>query len=408
MYLKRHIEKTLNQRAATYQTVLVTGARQVGKSTLLENSIAKDIPKFTLDDYTLLSAIKSDSLGFLNDNLPPIFIDELQYAPELLRGIKIFVDKKKDKDGLYFLSGSQKFKLMKNVSETLSGRIAILDLLGLSSRELDLDNFDKPFIPTQEYFQERGANINIDSKKLWQRIHRGFFPKIALRSEIEWEAFYSDYVKTYLERDVRELTQVGDLISFVNFMTSLAARTGQLLNIASIAREVQKSEPTIKAWISILEASNIVYLLKPFSTNATTRVVKAPKIYFLDTGLASYLCKWLTPETLANGAFSGQIFETYVVGEIIKSYYNAGKEPPIYFFRTDRAEEIDIIFYQNGTIYPVEIKKTASPNIKDIENFKLLKKAFGSLKIGEGGLICSYPNVLSLGENARIIPLNLI
>ncbi|MCL2751771.1 MAG: ATP-binding protein [Firmicutes bacterium] len=408
MYLKRHIEKIVYERAKTYQTVLVTGARQVGKSTLLEHSAAKDIPQFTLDDLTLLASIQRDMQSFLNINKPPIFIDEIQYAPELFRGIKMMIDKRKNDDGLYFMTGSQKFELMQGVSETLSGRIAVLNLLGLSAREIDGDSFDKPFMPTAEFLNERNPVGKLDTIALWKHIHRGFYPKIALKCDMDWESYYADYLKTYVERDVRKLSQVGDLITFVSFMTALAARTGQLLNIASIARDVGVSEPTVKKWISILEASNIIYLLRPFSLNANTRIVKTPKIYFLDTGLASYLCRWLTPDTLRNGAMSGQIFETYAVGEILKSYYNAGKEPPIYFFRNDRAAEIDILFYQDGTIFPVEIKKTANPNPSDITAFKLLETAFPSVAIDGGGLLCTYDKALSLTDKAKIIPINYI
>jgi len=408
MYLKRHIEKIVFQRGKSYQTVLVTGARQVGKSTLLENSVAKDIPQFSLDDVTLLASIKQDMQSFLNDNKPPVFIDEIQYAPLLFRGIKMIIDKRKDEDGLYFMTGSQKFELMQGVSETLSGRISVLNLHGLSSREINGEKFDKPFIPTDEFLKERRQDNKPDSRELWKRIHKGSFPRLVLRPSVDWAGFYSDYMKTYIERDVQKLSQVGDNTSFVNFMTILAARTGQLLNLAAVARETGLSEPTVKKWVSVLEASNIIYLLRPFSFNVTTRVVKTPKLYFLDTGLAGYLCKWLTPETLQNGAFSGQIFETYVVGEILKSYYNAGQEPPLYFYRNDKAEEVDLLFYLNGTLYPVEIKKSASPNVKDVSAFRLLESAFPSVAIGQGALICNYDKVLPLTEKVKIVPVNRI
>ena len=408
MYVRRHLEKIIYDRSKTYQAVLLTGARQVGKSTILENTVAKDIPQFTLDDLTLRASIKEDMRGFLNDNPPPIFIDEIQYAPELFSGIKMVVDKRKKEDGLYFITGSQKFELMQGVSETLSGRIAVLNLLGFSAREIEQDDFDQPFIPTQEFLSNRKPVGKLDSKELWGRIHRGTMPRLVTRPTIDWAGYYADYLKTYIERDVQKLTQVGDTMTFVSFMTVLASRTGQLLNIASIARDVGVSEPIIKKWISILEASNIVYVLQPFSLNITSRAVKTPKIYFLDTGLASYLCKWLTPETLQHGAMSGHIFETYVVGEILKSYYNAGKEPPIYFYRNDKAEEVDVLFHQDGALYPVEIKKTASPNAKDASTFKLLSTAFPSLAIENGGLICNYDKVVSLGDKIKTIPVNWI
>jgi predicted AAA+ superfamily ATPase len=402
------MERIVHERAKTYQAVLVTGARQVGKFTLLENSAARDIPQFTLDDLILLASVKRDMQGFLSDNKPPIFIDEIQYAPELFRGIKMIIDRKKSEDGLYFMTGSQKFELMQGVSETLSGRIAILNLLGLSSREIDGEDFNMPFVPTQEFLENRKPASGLDGRALWSRIHRGFFPRLNLKASVDWAGFYADYLRTYVERDVQKLSQVGGNINFVNFMTALAARTGQLLNMASLARDIGVSEPTVKKWISVLEASNIVYLLRPFSLNITSRAVKTPKAYFLDTGLASYLCKWLTPETLQNGAMSGQMFETYVVGEILKSYYNADKEPPVYFFRNDKAEEVDILFYQDGTLYPVEIKKTASPNAGDVSAFKLLEAAFPSVAIGSGGLICTYGKVLSLTDKVKIIPVNWI
>jgi len=402
------MEKVGAQRAKTYQVVLVTGARQVGKSTLLENTLAKSIRQFTLDDLTLLASIKRDAQGFLADAPPPVFIDEIQYAPELFHGIKLIIDKRKNDEGLYFLTGSQKFELMQSVSETLSGRIAILNLLGLSNREINGDDFDEPFIPKEQFLKKRNPKVSLSSEELWKRIHRGFYPKIIAKTAADWEAFYSDYLRTYLERDVKKLSQVGDSIAFVNFLTALAARTGQLLNIAAVARLVDVSEPTIKKWISVLEASNIIYLLHPFSLNITARAVKTPKLYFLDTGFASYLCKWLTPETLRNGAMNGQIFETFVVGEILKSYYNAGKEPPLYFYRNDKAEEVDILFYQDGTIYPLEIKKTASPNAGSVSTFKLLESAFPSLQIGEGGLICTYGSVLKLADKVKIIPIEYL
>ena len=408
MYIKRHLERIAEEQSKTNQVLLITGARQVGKSTLLENTVAKDIPNFTLDDFQVVTNVNRDVMGFLNDNPPPIFIDEVQYAPELFRGIKMMVDKRKDKDGLYIMTGSQKFELMQGVSETLAGRISILNLLGLSSREIDGENFTQPFLPTNEYLQARREHGVTDIKELWQRIHRGFYPRIVTRKDINWERFYSDYLQTYIERDVRKLSQVGDTKIFMNFLTVVAARTGQLLNIASIARDVGVSEPTIKKWLTILEASNIIYLLQPFSLNITSRVVKTPKLYFLDTGLACYLCKWLTPETLQNGAMSGHMFETYVVVEILKSYYNADQEPSIYFYRNNKAEEVDLLFHRDGKLYPVEIKKTASPDARDVSTFKLLATAFPSLQIESGGLICTYDKVLSIADNVRVIPINYI
>ena len=233
-------------------------------------------------------------------------------------------------------------------------------------------------------------------------------PKLYDEPDLEWESYYSNYVSTYIDRDVSKLENIGNTLSFTQFMVALASRTGELLNMQALAKDIGVSAPTIKNWISVLERSGIIYLLQPFSLNINKRLIKTPKVYFTDTGLVCYLCRWLTPETLMNGAMSGNIFETYVVSEIIKSYYSAGKEPNIYFFRDTNGSEVDILFYQNGILYPVEIKKTSSPNIKDIKHFNTLSTYFPTLKIGEGGIICNYAGILPLGENNKIIPVSYV
>ena len=207
---------------------------------------------------------------------------------------------------------------------------------------------------------------------------------------------------------MHSLTQIGDSLAFMQFMVALAGRTGELLNMESLAKDVGVSAPTVKRWISVLQASNVIYLLQPFSLNTTKRIIKSPKVYFTDTGLVCYLTRWLTTETLINGAQAGNIFETFVLGEILKSYYNSGKEPNLYFFRNGDGQEVDLILYENGKIYPIEIKKTSSPNIKDIKSFKVLENYFPTVEVGEGGVICNAETVLPLGYGNKIIPLEYV
>ena len=406
MFIERHVSATLQKMKKTFPAILVTGARQVGKTTLLKESLG-DIPYFTLDDYLLLDSVKKDAMGFINANDPPMIIDEIQYAPEIMSPIKMRIDRNK-KSGEYFLTGSQQFRMMRNVSESLAGRMGILNLAGLSSREINGDPFNDPFIPTEDYYAKRKETVKeLKIKKLWARIHRGSMPKLYGDPDMNWEQYYSAYVKTYVERDVRELTQVGDELAFVQFLTACAARTGELLNMASLSRDVGISQPTVKRWLSILVTSDIIHLMQPFSLNITSRTVEMPKLYFMDTGLVAYLCKWLTPETLENGAMAGNVFETYAVSEIIKSYQNAGREPPVYFYRDADKREVDVILFQNGTLYPVEIKKTSSPNAGDIKHFDALKR-FTTLKVAEGALICTYDRVLTLNGSGKTIPISYV
>ena len=406
MYIKRHIENVIKKSFNTYPAVLITGPRQVGKSTVLKN-LYSDLEYETLDDLNMIRAISSDPTGYLQLKGTPFIIDEIQKVPDLFSSFKYVIDKNKQ-NGMYLLTGSQKFELMKGVSESLSGRISVIDLLGLSYREIKGDNFDKPFLPTQEYLLNRKPASKLEVKGIWEIIHKGSMPALYENSGRDWERYYSDYVNTYIERDVHSLAQIGDTLTFMQFMVALAGRTGELLNMDSLAKDIGVSAPTIKRWLSILQASNVIYLLQPFSLNTTKRVVKTPKVYFTDTGLVCYLCRWLTTETLINGAQAGNIFETFVLSETIKSYYNAGKEPNLYFFRNGDGQEVDLIFYENGKIYPVEIKKTASPNIKDIKSFKVLANYFPTAHIGEGGVICTAESILPLGQGNKIIPVNYI
>lgn len=412
MYIQRHIKSAINKGIAAFPSVLITGPRQVGKSTFLKEEYP-NIKNVNLDNRVILESVKSDPLGFLKDNKTPLIIDEIQRASDIFIDIKYFIDDNK-RPGMYLLSGSQKMRLMKEISESLAGRIGIFEMLGLSLREIKCESFDDPFFPDEKYLSKRGKNctekiiLNKKDTDIWEIIHRGSLPELYANELMDWENYYSDYVSTYVERDVRDLSQVGDLRAFVSFMTALAARTGEILNTHAIASDIGVDDKTIKRWLSILEASGIIYILEPLSVNATRRVIKSPKVYFTDTGLVCYLCRWLTPDVLKNGAQSGGIFETFVISEIIKSYYNVGKKPNIYYFRDTNGKEIDLIFFENGLIHPVEIKKTASPNVKDIKHFQTLSKCFPTLNIGSGGIICNYEECISITDNHKIIPVKMI
>ena len=299
--------------------------------------------------------------------------------------------------------------MMKGVSESLSGRVGMLTLLGLSLREQYGIQYDAPFLPTYDYFENRKKQLAaISYDDVWKIIHRGSMPELCGNPDFDWQMYYGAYVRTYIERDVQDLSGVGDAVKFTRFMTTVAASTEQLVNLASISRDVGISQPTAERWLSILTASNIVYLLKPYSNNITKRAIKTPKLYFLDTGLAAYLTKWNTAEVLKNGAMAGTFFESFVISEIIKSYYNAGiVDPPLYFYRDKDMNEIDLLIEQDGTLYPLEMKKHADPQKKDIAAFGLLDK-IPDIKRGSGGVICLYDNLITLKDDDRVIPVQYL
>ena len=406
IYRLRHAQATVERLSRMFGAVLVAGPRQVGKTTMLRH-VTKNMNYVTLDDHVALSSAREGSITFFKDHPPPVFIDEIQKAPELFPQIKMLIDRDRLK-GSFFMCGSQQFHMMKGVSESLAGRLGLLTLLGYSLREKLNEAFDLPFIPTDAFFAEREKHLgSITYSEIWDLVQRGSMPELCENPEYDWQLFYSAYVQTYVERDVRELSEV-DTLKFIRFMTAAAAATGQLVNLASLARDVGISQPTADRWLSILLASNIVYLLKPYFNNITKRAVKTPKLYFLDTGLAAYLTRWNTAETLKNGAMAGAFFETFVISEILKSYFNRGdSDPPLYFYRDRDRNEIDLVIEKDGCLHPVEIKKHADPKRSDIRAFDSLEKNTG-LKRGSGGLICLYDRLLSLSEYDRVIPLRYI
>ena len=407
MYVNRHLETVLQKASKMFGAVLVTGPRQVGKTTLLRN-FSQDAAYVTLDDPMQLHAAIEEPATFFKDNKPPVFVDEIQYAPNLFPYIKMQVDVKQGK-GLFYLSGSQQFKLMKNVGESLAGRLGVLNLLGFSMREYQQCSFNEAFLPTQEYFASRKAALKpLSYDGLWKLIHRGSMPDLLLNEDFDWQLFYASYVKTYIERDVRELTRVGDEVKFIKFMIATASVTGQLLNLTSLARDVGISVATAERWLSLLVTSNIVYLLRPYANNVLKRAVKTPKLYFLDTGLAAYLTKWTTAAVLKNGAMAGAFFETFVIAEIIKSYYNQGiAEPPLYFYRDKEQQEIDLLIENNRVLYPLEMKKHADPKASDIKACAVLDNIPG-MQRGSGGVICTYDKLVTLKDNDKVIPIAYI
>ncbi len=407
MYRKRLAETTVNTLSKMFGAILVNGPRQVGKTTMLKK-ITKDIRYATLDDVIVRASAEEQSGTFFKDNPPPVFVDEIQKAPVLFEQIKMYIDRD-NKKGQFYMCGSQQFKMMKGVSESLSGRIGLMTLLGYSLREIKDVDFNTPFIPTDEYFAERKKSLaDVDYDEVWNILHRGSMPELCENPDFDWQMFYGAYLHTYIERDVRDLTDIGDIVKFTKFMVAVAAMSGNLLNVASLSRDIGISQPTAERWLSVLVASNIVYLLQPYSNNVAKRAIKTPKVYFLDTGLAAYLTKWTTPEVLKNGAMAGAFFESFIVSEVIKSYYNRGVlEPPIYFYRDKEMNEIDLIIENAGVLHPLEIKKHADPTKKDIEAFSVLDKIPGIVR-GNGGVICLYDKLISLTDKDRIIPVKYL
>ena len=408
-YIERAITPVMKKRVSSSKCLLLTGARQVGKSTLVKH-VFPAYHRANFDDrLTRLQAREEPKLFFLN-NPRPLFIDEVQKESGILEEIKMIVDES-DQRGDFILSGSQKLELMKGVSESLAGRVSIMELAGLSLREINGIMFNRHFIPSSQYLQEREKEIR-PYTDIWKTIHKGSYPEL-YDIDRDWQDFYSSYVATYLERDINELI-AADSLTFTKFMISVAARTGEMLNYANIASEVGVSEPTIKNWISVLERTGIVYILQPYSSNALARAIKTPKIYFRDTGLACYLTRWLSPETLMNSAVAGNMFETFVVSEILKSYSNEGRDYRFSIFyyrgkdkRASGENEIDLVIEEDGILYPVEIKMTGNPKAVMGAANQVLDK-ISDKKRGTGVILCLIDKKTYLRENLVALPIDYI
>ena len=418
-YINRAIEEVLKNRFETSKSVAITGARQVGKTTMTKH-LYSDIRRINLKNVTLYNNAKEDPQGFLENFERPLFIDEVQMVPELIGAAKTILDETSRRSN-YLFSGSQKWELMKGLSESLAGMVSILELGTLSLREINNISFNMPFIPTLEYFKEREKNLN-KYGNLWKIIHRGGYPELYEDNPRDWEDFYSSYVRTYIERDVYDITKIRDYNLFYRFMVSVAARTGNMLDYSSISKDIGVSVETVRNWISVLEKTDIIYLLEPYYNSHLSRAIKTPKVYFRDTGLAAYLTSWLTPKTLENGAMNGAFFETFVINEIIKSYINQGKDyrKRIYYYRgKDKVKktvngyemfeenEIDLIIEENGILYPIEIKKTANPKSEMASAFDVLDKDIDK-KRGIGAIICRGDYKLKLRDNLYALPIEYI
>lgn len=408
-YIERAISPILLDRVQKSKCLMVSGARQVGKSTLIKHEF-HSFNKATFDDRLTRMQAKEEPKLFLMNNPCPLFIDEIQKEDSILEDIKIAVDNSESR-GQFIFSGSQSLTLMKGMSESLAGRVSVAELLGLSLREINGISFNKHFVPTEEYLSERETEIK-PYRDLWEIIHKGSYPEL-YDIDRDWQDYYSSYVSTYIERDIHELIS-ADSITFTKFLTAVAARTGEMLNYANIASDVGVSETTIKKWISILERTGIVFLLQPYAPSALSRAVKTAKIYFRDTGLACYLTRWLTADALKMSAVAGNMFETFVVSEILKSYANEGLDYRfnIFYYRGKDKKavsenEIDLIIEENGVLYPIEIKMSGNPKASMAGANTILDK-IPDKKRGTGVILCLIDKKTYLRENLIALPLEYI
>lgn len=405
MFLERHIFSYVEKMTKQFKVILIIGSRQVGKSTMLKEKFLSKYEYVVLDDFFELDVAKNDPSLFLKNHNIPLIIDEIRRVPELFLQIKYIVDKSNEK-GSIILTGSQSYSLLKNVSDSLAGRVCIIDMACLSLREKLKIDFNLPFLPTEEYLEKRYKKIK-KYDNLWGHIQRGSMPEL-YNNEIEWETFYRSFVRTYIERDVADLINVNNLLKFNNFMKCLASRTGELINFASLATDVGVTLKTIQEWTSILESSGIIYLLHSYENNLTKRTVKTPKVYFMDTGLVCYLVGWSNAQVAMNGAMNGALFENFVISEIIKSYYNAGLSiQNLYFYRDKEKREIDLLIEKDGSLYPIEIKMTARPSADMAKNFFVLNNIFGK-KVEKGTILCQCEKKTFLSENLVALPIEYI
>ena len=406
-YITRSMEKVVLKASEQYPVVMVCGQRQTGKSTMLRHLAESDRVYVSFGRAETRRLAENDPALFFETYGHKLLIDEFQRVPSILLEIKNIVDNAaysgEKAYGMFWLTGSQKFRMMKNVSESLAGRVAVLTMLPMSEREIDGSD-DSPFSPDISTLKAKPYEKKTQ-KEIFDAIFRGGMPRIVTEPELDRDLYYSSYMDTYIERDVSELEHVGKLDDFRNLVTYLAANTAHELVYDNISKDMGISSPTIKAWVTILERSGIIYILRPYYSNISKRLVKTPKCYFLDTGLASYLTSWPTAETLMNGNAAGAFFETYVVGEILKSWYNSGKEPPLCYYRDVNRKEVDLLMVEAGKLYPMEIRKAKDPSDPD-RNFPVLRNL--GLEMMPGLVLCMADEFFPINREAWLCPVGKI
>ena len=407
-YISRHMESRILELSKSYSAILVTGPRQAGKTTMLRSLAGKENigrKYVTLDDLTERDLARNDPSLFLQLHRPPVLIDEVQYAPELFTYIKIHIDEH-HAPGDFWLTGSQIFRLMRGVRESLAGRVALLHMSPLSQREIT----GAPCVPfttdPDRLLAGQDRILPVSAPELFARLWKGSMPALISGQTPDRNIFYSSYLSTYVERDVRDLSGSVDALKFNRFVTAVAARCAQLLNYSALAEDADIDIATAKAWVDILETLGIVFLLHPYSNNVLKRTIKTPKVYFYDTGLVCYLTRWSSPEVAESGAMNGALLENYTVSEIMKSYRNAGLEPYLYFYRDRDAREIDIVLEGDGKLCPLEIKKTAAPDKRLTRVFGVIDKS--PLQRGTGAILCMADHFSALDRDNLIVPIWMI
>ncbi len=404
----RTLEHTIRKAAAHFPVLLLTGPRQVGKTTLLHMCAEPERGYVSLDDLDARELARTDPALFIQRYPPPVTIDEVQYAPPLFPAIKAAVDRARRPD-MFWLTGSQKFHLMTGITESLAGRVAVLDMLGLSRAEAaGAATSQRPFLPGAPWLAHarRHAGRPKPLPEVYADIWRGSFPQLAADPSMPRDLFYASYVQTAVQRDVRDILKIRDLTTFARFLRAVAARTGQLLNYSDIGRDVDIDHKTAKAWISVLETCGLVYLLPPYHSNVSKRLLKTPKIYFLDTGLCSHLTRWPSPEALEAGAMSGAILETYVFAEILKSYWHTGTTAYFSYYRDTDQREIDLVIEHGNALHPVEIKKTTTPGAAASRYFPLLARL--GRTVGHGAVVCLREEDIPISRHVDAVPVHYI